>query len=41
MTELVEHHNQSPKAFVWTLKLKRILEKVAKARAVLNHAQSI
>ena len=41
INEFVEHHNQSPKAFVWTAKLERILEKVAKARAVLNNAQSI
>jgi len=36
----VEHHNQQPKAFVWTAKLEDILAKVARARAVLDNCQS-
>jgi transposase len=39
--DFIEHHNESPKPFVWTAKLEHILEKVARARAVLNNVQSI
>ena len=37
----IEHHNDSPKAFVWTAKIEDILAKIARARAVLNNVQSI
>ena len=37
----IEHHNQNPKNFVRTAKVEDILAKVARARAVLNNAQSI
>lgn len=38
--DYIEHHNQNPKAFVWTAKVEDILAKVARARAVLNNVQS-
>lgn len=38
--DYIEHHNQNPKAFVWTAKAEDILAKVARARAVLNNVQS-
>ena len=34
----IEKHNQSPKPFVWTAKAADILEKLNRARAVLNNA---
>ena len=34
-------HSDHPKAFVWTAKVDEILEKVRRARAVLNNVQSI
>jgi transposase len=39
--DYIEHHNQNPKAFVWTAKVEDILAKVARAQAVLNNVQSI
>ena len=33
-------HNQDPKAFQWTAKAEVILEKVRRARAVLNKMQT-
>ena len=39
--DYIGHHNQNPKAFVWTARVKDILAKVARARAVLNNVQSI
>jgi len=39
--DYIQHHNQNPKAFVWTAKLEDILAKVARARAVLNNVQTI
>jgi transposase len=38
--DYIQHHNQNPKAFVWTAKVEAILAKVARARAVLNNVQS-
>lgn len=35
--QYVSHHNQTPKAFTWTAKAERILEKVRRARAVLDN----
>jgi transposase len=32
----VDQHNQNPKPFIWTAKATDILEKVKRARAVLN-----
>ena len=34
-------HNEDPKAFVWTVKVDKILAKVRRARAVLHNVQSI
>ena len=39
--DYVAAHNDHPKSFVWTAKVEDILAKVARARAVLNNAQSI
>jgi transposase len=36
----IEHHNENPKAFVWTAKVDRIMQKVERARAVLQNLQS-
>ena len=38
--DYVEHHNENPQTFVWTAQVEDILAKVARARAVLNNAQS-
>jgi transposase len=37
----VQHHNRSPKPFIWTARASDILAKVAKARARLNKLQSV
>lgn len=37
----VQHHNEDPKTFVWTAEVEDILEKIRRARAVLNNVQSI
>jgi hypothetical protein len=34
--EYIDGHNQDPKPFIWTAKATDILEKVTRARAVLN-----
>jgi transposase len=34
--EYIDHHNENPKPFIWTAKAADILEKVKRARAVLN-----
>ncbi len=36
----IEAHNQNPKSFTWTAKAETILEKVRRARAVLDKMQS-
>lgn len=36
----IDEHNQNPKAFKWTAKADVILEKVRRARAVLNKMQT-
>ena len=36
----VEHHNRDPKAFVWTAKVEKIMEKVERAKAVLQNLPS-
>jgi transposase len=38
--DYIEHHNNDPETFVWTAKAEDILEKVRRARAVLNKVQS-
>ena len=40
ITEYIEKHNQQPEAFVWTASVERILEKVRRARNVLDKVQS-
>ena len=40
ITEYIENHNQEPKAFVWTASADKILEKVRRARKVLDKVQS-
>jgi len=32
----IDGHNQNPKPFIWTAKANDILEKVTRARAVMN-----
>jgi hypothetical protein len=34
--EYIDRHNEKPKPFIWTAKAADILEKVKRARAVLN-----
>ncbi len=34
--EYIDGHNKSPKPFIWTAKANGILEKVTRARSVLN-----
>ncbi len=34
--EYIDGHNQNPKPFIWTAKASDILEKITRARAVLN-----
>ena len=36
----IEHHNSDPKPLVWTAKAQDILEKVGRARVVLNKIAS-
>ncbi|MBN8731167.1 MAG: IS630 family transposase, partial [Acidobacteria bacterium] len=36
-----DQHNEQPKPFIWTAKASDILEKVKRARAALNNAQSV
>jgi hypothetical protein len=36
ITEYVENHNEDPHAFKWTAKAEDILEKIGRARAVLD-----
>lgn len=38
--EYIEHHNDNPETFAWTAKAEVILEKIARARAVLDNVQS-
>ena len=40
ITTYIENHNQEPKAFTWTASVERILEKVRRAREVLDKVQS-
>lgn len=37
----VDQHNEQPKPFIWTAKASDILEKVKRARAALDNAQSV
>lgn len=37
----VDKHNEQPKPFIWTAKASDILEKVKRARAALDNAQSV
>jgi transposase len=39
--QYVDRHNEQPKPFIWTAKASDILEKVKRARAALNNAQSV
>lgn len=34
--DYIEHHNESPAPFVWTVQADKILEKVRRARLALN-----
>jgi hypothetical protein len=34
--EYIDGHNQNPKPFIWTAKANDILQKVTRARAILN-----
>jgi transposase len=36
INDYIDHHNENPKPFIWTAKAADILEKVKRARAVLN-----
>ena len=36
----IDEHNENPKPFVWTAKAEDILEKVRRARAVLDTIES-
>ncbi len=36
----IEEHNENPRSFVWTAKAEEILEKVRRARAVLDKMQT-
>ena len=40
ITDYIYEHNEEPKAFKWTAKADRILEKVRRARAVLDKMQT-
>ncbi|MDX2149088.1 MAG: IS630 family transposase, partial [Bryobacteraceae bacterium] len=38
--DYVDHHNRSPKPFIWTAKATDILEKVTRARRTLDNPHS-
>jgi transposase len=38
--DYIDHHNESPKPFIWTAKAADILEKVKRARAAMHNGQS-
>ena len=40
ITDYIQGHNENPKAFVWTASAEKILEKVRRARKVLDKVQS-
>ena len=40
ITDYIDEHNEEPKAFKWTAKADAILEKVRRARAVLDKMQT-
>ena len=40
ITDYIDHHNQDPKAFVWTAKAQDIIDKVRRARATLDKCAS-
>jgi len=40
ITDYIQHHNQDPKAFVWTAKAQDIIAKVRRARAALDKIAS-
>jgi transposase len=40
ITDYIEKHNENPQSFTWTAKAETILEKVRRARAVLNKIAS-
>jgi len=37
ITDYIQHHNQDPRALVWTAKAEAIIDKVRRARATLDH----
>jgi transposase len=39
--EFIQHHNQTPRPFVWTAQVETILAKVARARATLDKTPSV
>ena len=41
ITEFIDHHNQSPKPFVWTKSVEEILEKVGRARTALKNVEYV
>jgi hypothetical protein len=40
IADCIDGHNQNPKPFIWTAKATDILEKVTRAKAVLNNRRS-
>jgi hypothetical protein len=40
ITDYIDEHNEEPKAFKWTAKAETILQKVQRARAVLNKTRT-
>jgi len=40
ITAYIQQHNQQPKAFVWTAGVEKIIQKVRRAREVLDKVQS-
>jgi len=38
--DFIAHHNEHPKSFVWTAKVEQIMEKVRRAKAVLDNQPS-
>jgi hypothetical protein len=41
ITDYIEKHNENPQTFTWTAKAQTVLEKIRRARAVLNKMASI
>lgn len=41
ISDYIENHNAEPKPFIWTAKAEDILEKVLRARKVLDKSQQV